>query len=178
MFGFRTVQAMETEDLQALALPYSRYGLSMVILLPRKMDGLPSLEEQLTVANLNRWVAEFQLHSAEVYLPKFTTRGGFKLKRVLGSMGMTDAFNANQADFSGIVAPERLYVQDVIHKTFVGINEEGTEAAAASGSVLGVLGGVRHPGIRFRADHPFLFLIRDESTGAILFTGRLTDPRG
>jgi serpin B len=178
MFGYRTARAMENDDLQAIGLPYSGYGVSMVILLPRKMDSLPSLEKQLTIENLNRWMAKFQLYDAEVYLPKFTTQGNFKLKRVLGSMGVADAFDPNQSDFSGIAAAERLYVHDVIHKTFVGVNEEGTEATAATSSELAVAGGVRHPSIRFRADHPFLFLIRDESTGAILFTGRLTDPRG
>ncbi len=108
-----------------------------------------------------------------VYLPKFKITSQFQLDETLKSMGMVSAFNAATADFSGMTERRGLFLSAVIHKTFVDVNEEGTEAAAATGGFA--VGSPDEPKT-FRADHPFVFLIKDNRTGAILFLGRIVDP--
>lgn len=167
------VMVMENDDLQAIEMPYVGEGLSMVVLLPRTVDGLDAMEEKLNATNLNSWLGQLSDDEVDIYLPKFQMTSKFDLVRVLGSMGMPIAFS-RQADFSGIATQERLYISKVVHKAFVDVNEEGTEAAAATEVWL-------HPCCviaprTFRADHPFVFLIREKSTGAILFMGRVTNP--
>jgi serpin B len=113
-----------------------------------------------------------------VFLPRFKMTSQFQLKGVLESMGMTLAFS-QQADFSGISSEEQLFISTVIHKAFVDVNEQGTEAAAATGVVLAPTSApVTQEPVTFRADHPFVFLIRDHRSSSILFLGRLTNPKG
>jgi serpin B len=110
----------------------------------------------------------------DVHLPKFTFSDNFNLGSALHEMGMTDAFDPNQADFDGI-ADRQLYdlhISGVFHKTFIDVNEVGTEAAAATGVVIGIT-SVPPPPPEFRADHPFLFALRDVHSGSLLFFGRL-----
>ena len=117
------------------------------------------------------------MQMVEVLLPKFKTTSGFQLEKILGSMGMPQAFSRS-ADFSGMTGQRELFISAVIHKAFVNVDERGTEAAAATAVVMTRAGP---PGPRpavFRADHPFLFLIRDNRTGSILFLGRLMNPKG
>jgi serpin B len=158
---------------QALEMPYVGKELAMLVLLPKKTDGLAELEKSLTPAKLGEWVAKLREQDVEVHFPKFKCTSEFSLKQELSALGMTDAFTAG-ADFSGINGKKDLYIQDVVHKAFVEVNEEGTEAAAATGVVVGVLSARIDP--VFRADHPFLFLIRDTRNGSILFLGRLSNP--
>jgi len=165
---------METEDLQALELPYVKGHLAMIVLLPRKVDGLPALEGSLTVEKLEGWLG--LLHKEEevsVILPKFKMTSRFELNEVLKALGMTDAFDG--ADFSGMDGVRDLFISKVIHKAFVDVNEEGTEAAAAT--AVAVDRAVARMA-EFHADHPFLFLIRDNASGSILFMGRVADPTG
>jgi serpin B len=108
----------------------------------------------------------------KVWLPKFKMSSEFKLKEVLSNMGMPVAFRDGVADFSGINSKERLALSEVVHKTFVDVNEEGTEAAAATA----VIGATRGGPPSFRANHPFIFLIRDTQSGSILFLGRVVNP--
>jgi len=165
---------IEKEDLQILELPYRGDDLSMLLLLPRKMDGLPALESQLTKDSLQGWLTSMQgKREVVVYLPKFTMTKEFMLADVLRSMGMTDAFSLPPADFSGMTGKKDLFISAVIHKAFVDVNEEGTEAAAATAVVMRVSSAQMTV---FRADHPFLFLIRDNHSGSILFIGRVADP--
>jgi len=165
----------ETPDLQALELPYIGGRLSMVVLLPRAADGLAALERELTEAKLQQWTGALLPRKVLVLLPKFKLTREFSLRKTLTAMGMTDAFNPLKADFSGMDGQTNwLYISDVVHKAFVDVNEEGTEAAAAT-AVISVL-GVEPVGLEFDADHPFLFLIRDNHTGSILFIGRVMDP--
>ncbi len=167
----------ENEHLQALEIPYVGDGLSMVVLLPRTDDGLAALEADMTLDKLNGWLGEMRPVEAQIYLPKFKMDREFELADVLSSMGMIDAFSPQQADFSGISTAERMYVQGVIHKAFVDVNEQGTEAAAVTGVVVGSAAVVAQPRpVIFRADHPFIFLIRQRDSGAILFMGRLIAP--
>ena len=187
LIGGRTIQVpmmnqtaefgyMETDTLQGLELPYVDKELSMIIVLPKEKDGLSRLEETLTSEALSQWLARLFSREVVVSVPKFKVTTQFSLASVLQSMGMTDAFS-DSADFSGMDGKKDLFISAVIHKAYVDVNEEGTEAAAATGIVMKLtsVGPSEIP--LFRADHPFLFLIRDNKSGGILFMGRVMDPK-
>ncbi len=163
----------QDDGLQVLELPYAGGDLSMLVLLPRAIDGLAALEAHLTVENLDRWTRGLIRSDVQVFLPRFEMTCAFGLGDTLMSMGMVDAFG--DADFSGMDGTRSLYIGAVLHKAFVAVNEEGTEAAAATAVVMRTM-AVASPVLTFRADHPFLFLIRENSTGSVLFVGRVTNP--
>lgn len=160
------------DGLQVLELPYEGADLAMVLLLPDQIDGLAELETRLTPQNLHRWTTN--LHSGEisVSLPRFKIRFPFRLDGALRSLGMVDAFD--NADFSGLDGTRQLYLSAVLHQAFIAVDEQGTEAAAATAAVVHTLSFVPTP--VFRADHPFIFFIRENGTGSILFIGRVADP--
>ncbi|MHC4757426.1 MAG: serpin family protein [Planctomycetota bacterium] len=165
---------LESEDLQALELPYVDDELSMIILLPKKDNKVEAIEEKLTEQNLADWIKELKEKEVIVFLPKFKMTSEFMLADVLRSMGMVDAFTMG-ADFSGMNGKRDLFISAVIHKAYVDVNEEGTEAAAAT--AVGIrLTAIEEPPPVFRADRPFVFLIRDKVTGSILFLGRVMKP--
>lgn len=166
-FGYQ-----ETEDLQVLELPYAGGDLSMLVLLPQARDGLPALETALTAENLALWTQYLERVTVQVALPRFKLSGEFDLGETLQAMGMVDAFGA--ADFSGMTGQRDLFISEVVHKAFVEVNEEGTEAAAATAVLM--KRSIPPPTPVFRADHPFLFLIRENNTGSVLFLGRVADP--
>lgn len=161
----------ELPGLQVLELPYQGDELSMVVLLPQAGNGLAELEQAFSLENLANWLGRLRVQEVDVLLPRFKLTGQFELKDVLEAMGMTDAFGL--ADFSGMTTGQ-LFISNVVHKAFVEVNEEGTEAAAATAVVFAR--GLPLPAPVFRADRPFLFLIRERSSGSILFLGRLADP--
>ena len=162
--------------MQLLELPYVGDDLSMVVLLPRAIDGLASLEGLLNEPTLDRWLAQARNQKVNVFLPKFKLTAQFSLAQTLAGMGMTEAFSPS-ADFSGMDGARDLCISAVVHKAFVDVNEEGTEAAAATGTMMRSMAVIRPLPIPvFRADHPFLFLIRDTHSGSILFLGRVVDP--
>ena len=164
----------ETDNLQILELPYIGNDLSMTVLLPKKINGLPELENNLTAENVNKWTNGLINMGLRIFLPKFKMTSQFKLKDTLKSMGMVDAFNDTKADFSGMDGKKQwLYIGAVIHKAFIDVNEEGSEAAAATAVVMKTRSAVRSEPPVFRADHPFVFLIRDNVSGSILFLGRV-----
>jgi len=166
----------EHEDLQILQMPYAGDEMSMLVLLPKNMDGLANLQSVLSKENLEKWIKSIRKKEVLVFLPKFKVTSQFRLDEALASMGMTDAFSPEKADLSGIDGePHRLYIGAVIHKAFVDVNEEGTEAAAST-AVGFALASMPEPVPTFRADHPFIFMIRDNNTGSILFMGRIVDP--
>jgi serpin B len=180
MHHFDDVQYTGNGDFQAVELPYSGDELSMVILLPRKIDALGQLERQLSPAFLAHLLAQMNHQKIEIFLPKFKLESNFKLNDTLAEMGMPDAFNPLNADFSGINGIRQdLYIFGVYHKAWAEVTEEGTEAAAATAVVLGdeAVAKPPPPPPVFRADHPFIFLIRDTRSGSLLFAGRLADPR-
>jgi serpin B len=154
----------------------------MVVVLPRKRDGLPALEEGIDGAWLGGVLAKLDAEDprkVEVYLPRFRVEASFRLNDVLQRFGVRLAFDQEHADFSGMTAdPVGLCIGAVIHRAFVEVNEEGTEAAAATAVQMVLRMGLAAPAPPpiFRADHPFLFLIRDRRTGLVLFLGRLLDP--
>ncbi|XP_059328487.1 serpin B6-like [Ammospiza nelsoni] len=168
-------------DLQTkiLELPYVGNELSMIILLPDAIQdgstGLERLERELTLEKLMGWISPEMMNSTEVkvYLPRFKLEEDYDLKPILRSMGMPDAFESGTADFSGISPGNELVLSEVVHKSFVEVNEEGTEAAAVTGLVMNFC-AMRIP--EFTADHPFLFFIRHKKTCSILFCGRFCCP--
>jgi serpin B len=168
----------ESEDLQILELPYRGHEISMVVLLPKQVDGLATLEGRLTTENVDRWTNLLRSRKVHVFLPKFKMTSQFSLKKVLSAMGMPTPFT-EAADFSKMASGENLMISEVIHKAFVDVNEKGTEAAAATAVLVAPTSAPFQPEMPavFRADHPFLFLIRDNRTGTILFTGRVSNPK-
>ena len=164
---------------QALEIPYKGDKLSMIVVLPNALDGLAALESQLTDGQLDAWLAKLSYtRKVNLALPRFTLTQQFTLNQTLGAMGMHAAFTPTAADFSGITGNRSLWISEVIHKAFAAVDEQGTEAAAATAIGMRALAMMpdTSPPIEFRADHPFLFLIRDTKSGSILFMGRLSDP--
>lgn len=169
----------ENEDLQLVSLPYEGGDVEMVIILPRDPKDLATIEAAMGREQLTGLLEARQDKTVRLYLPKFNITGEFSLADVLTSMGMGIAFN-NNADFSGMTDQEKLAISRVIHKSFIDVYEKGTEAAAATGVTMRLTSmPMTDPDtVEFRADHPFLFLIRHVETDAVLFLGRLADPRG
>jgi serpin B len=165
----------EVEGLQLLELPYVGGDLSMVVLLPKELDGLKTLEGLLNEQTLGSWLTQARQQKVNVFLPKFKLTAQLSLAKILAEMGMTNPFSP-AADFSGMDGARDLFISAVVHKAFVDVSEEGTEAAAATGTVMRALAVRRQPTPTFRADHPFIFLIRDTHSGSILFLGRVLDP--
>jgi serpin B len=164
---------------QLLSLPYAGSSLVMVILLPRARDGLPSLLPVLTAPRLRDWLARQEARPVDVSLPRFSLRDRFQLSRVLAQMGMAAAFSPQEADFGGITAEQGIFLNAVIHEAWMEADEEGTEAAAGTAATMSTTSmpaGQTLPPVVFRADHPFLFLIRDLRSQAILFLGQLRTP--
>jgi len=166
---------MRTSNFQAIELPYASNQASMVILLPSQPDGWRQLEQQLSPAFLSSVLAQMSTQYVEIFLPRFTLESSFDLPATLAAMGMPDAFVPGVADFSGIDGEYDLYISHVLHKAWAQVNETGTEAAAATVvTIQPTL--VPEPPPVFRADHPFIFFIRDTQSGSILFLGRLAFP--
>jgi serine protease inhibitor len=178
----------DASGFEMLELPYKGGDLSMVVLLPRAADGLPALEKTLTGANLQAWLGELRQRSVDVYLPKFKLESSFDLKKALEALGMKRAFHdprrKDGAQFDGMSeardAAHKLYITKVMHKAFVEVSEKGTEAAAATAVLMAEpssapLSVPFTP--TFQADRPFVFLIRDQKTGTILFLGRQLAPK-
>jgi serpin B len=167
----------KTDDCSILVLPYEGGGLSMAILLPEARDGLAALEQKLEPGMLARWLASVdgaRRREVHVTLPRFKFAFSAELTAPLQQLGIVSAFSRGKADFSGIDGQRDLLVSTVLHKAWVEVNEEGTEAAAATGSVM-MAKAIEMP-VDFIADHPFLFLIRDTRAGTLLFLGRVADP--
>jgi serpin B len=163
---------------QILEIPYKSAELSMIILLPNDVGGLFALEQSLTAPNTKQWLGQLRpVPKVILTLPKFKMTRQFELQDSLGAMGMTLAFDAH-ADFSGMTGNRDFFISAVIHKAYIDLNEEGTEAAAATAVVMrSMMARMQQPPPPvFRADHPFIFLIRDNRSGGILFMGRVADP--
>jgi serpin B len=168
---------------KVLEMGYVGDELAMMILLPDSRDGLGALEGQLSLESLERWTGSLRSTKVKVVIPRFRIEPAesIRLKSVLSEMGMPLPFTRT-ADFSGMANPsnpdELLQIDNVYHKAFVEVNEEGTEAAAATAVVMKARGARIEPNAipEFIADHPFLFLIRDREAGTILFIGRVDDP--
>jgi serpin B len=174
---------LKASDYQAVDLDYRGGELSMLVLLPDQRDGLRDLERRLSPRMVSDCVAKMQLQNLEIFLPRFRmTWGTVDLRDQLRALGMELAFTRFQADFSGIngrqpPAEDSVFISAVFHQAFVEVNEEGTEAAAATAVGVTLSGlSAPPPDPIFRADHPFLLAILHRKSSAILFLGRMTDP--
>lgn len=165
---------------KVLELPYINDEVSMFIFLP-DIDKMAELENAMTIENLNSWMSARNTQTntpvyVDLALPKFRVETKYVLNNILSEMGMGSAFNATIADFSGMTGFKGLYITFVVHKAFVAVDEEGTEAAAATGVSMGIT-SVPPPATPFIVDHPFMFMIVENSTDAILFMGRVIEPQ-
>lgn len=171
---FKKIKYTEDKQLacKALEIPYVGKEMGMVLLLPNDVTGLISLEKQLSPAALKTVMKQMREQKVSVKLPKFKLEASYEMKDILRKLGIIDLFDDSSADLSGI--GEDLFVSQVFHKAFVDVNEEGTEAAAATGAVMMLCSYT--PPTTFIADHPFMFMIWDHRLDVPLFIGRLTNP--
>ncbi|XP_051796681.1 leukocyte elastase inhibitor-like isoform X3 [Acanthochromis polyacanthus] len=175
-FPLKSIPEMNCKSLE---MPYKGKELSMLIFLPNDMEdsttGLEKLEKELTYEKFVEWTRPDRMYEVEVQvgLPRFKMEK-YDMKKVLVSMGMVDAFDMGKSDFSGMSPANDLVLSKVMHKAFVEVNEEGTEAAAATADMV-MLCSYRPPAT-FIADHPFLFFIRHNPSMSILFAGRYCSP--
>ena len=146
----------------------------MIVVLPNSNIGLKELENRLNAEKFTYWLSRLHEQEVKVYLPKFKLETKYYLKKVLSKMGMPDAFLPGKADFSGMTGDKKLYIFKAIHQAYVNVDEEGTEATAATAVVLNIK-SIRIKPI-FKADHPFMFFIVHKATGSILFMGSVVDP--
>lgn len=174
MPSYETLAYADGEGYTAVALPYENPSLSMLILLPDE-GSFEAFEGSLEAARLESILAETQFTSVRVKMPKFKIEGQFELGDTLTGLGMIDAFDPELADFSGMNGKRDLYIGSVIHKSFVNVDEQGTEAAAATAVIMETTSAPMEM-IDLTIDRPFLFLIRDVTTNTTLFVGRVAAP--
>jgi|UniRef100_A0A250YH05 serpin B len=176
-FPFGYIQDLKC---RVLELPYKGKELSMIILLPDDIEdestGLEKIEKQLTLEKLREWTKPENLDTIEVNvkLPRFKLEESYVLNSDLARLGIQDLFNSSKADLSGMSGARDIFISKIIHKSFVEVNEEGTEAAAATAGIA-TFSMLAHEE-DFTADHPFLFFIQHKPTANILFLGRLSSP--
>jgi serine protease inhibitor len=167
------LQYFENADFQAIDLPYGDGDFSMSIFLPHPEKNIDSLIAKFNQENWNLWIGSFSKHELTLYLPKFTLEYELTLNDVLKALGMGIAFDPLKADFSKMYkGPESLFISKVKHKTFVDVNEEGTEAAAVTSVGL----AMTSVGTIMRIDRPFVFVIRENKSQTILFIGKIVEP--
>jgi len=162
----------EDENVQVLELPYKDKELSMVVVLPK--GNISDIEENLTYENWELWNSSLNENIVEIYFPKFKMETEYSLNEPLSKLGMVSAFM--DADFSGMTGKKDLAISAVIHKAFVEVDEKGSEAAAATAVVMKETAMMDEDNIVFKADHPFIFAIRENSTGVVLFLGKVEKP--
>jgi len=172
MHGTFGARYAEGDGWQAVELPYVGRQLAMMVVLP---DELPAFEAALDGASLEKIAAALEDERIALSFPRFGIESKLTLNDVLGAMGMPLAFDPDRADFSGITPVDDLYISGVIHQANIDVDEEGTEAAAATAVVMGIVSMPPEP-IPLAVDRPFLFALRDVETGAILFLGRVVEP--
>lgn len=169
--GKKKFKLAHSNDFRMIELPY-KGQMSMLVILPNDRDGLAKVESQLSLAMITKLLKEAGERKLPVLLPRFKLTQELSLKDTLSALGMGHAFS-KEADFSGMDGTKLLKIGAVVHKAFVEVNEEGTTAAAATAVVTVEKAAAIEP---FRADHPFIFMIRDQLSGSILFMGRVVDP--
>ncbi len=164
----------ETDDLQILELPYAGDDISMIILLPKNND-LSSTIDTIDSDMFSEWTESMVETKVDIYLPKFKVETSYTLKNYLIELGMNIPFTS-AADFSGITGGKDLFISQVIHKAFIDVNEEGTEAAAATAVIMVLTSNGGSSRIVFNCNHPFIYLIQHKQTETILFMGSISDP--
>ena len=162
-------------DFQLLEMPYGSGKYSMLIFLPASGKNTGDVISMMSSENVNGWISKLSEQKKEVFLPKFEFKFDNSLKDELAALGMTDAFDDAKANLSGISDAAQLVISEVMHKTYIKVDERGTEAAAVTGITVGVTS--MPVDNSFRVDHPFVFAIREKDTQAILFIGKVMDPK-
>lgn len=180
MYQQEELSYADAGDFQVVDLPYQGSGFTFTVILPDEGQ-FDAVQSGLDAASLDAALAQIETHKLDLYLPKFEFDSSASLAQTLTAMGMTDAFDAYTADFSGMLgddAPDPLVISDVLHKAFISVDEEGTEAAAVTAVIVAAGAGApsEEEPIEVRVDRPFIFLIRDSETGSILFMGRVMRP--
>jgi serpin B len=165
----------EGDGYQAVELPYDGHELAMVVLLPTE-SRFAEFEESLDAEELAAILGGLAPNEVRLTMPRYKYESAFQLKDALSAMGMADAFVPGAADLSGMDGTRNLFIQQVIHKALVRVDEEGTEAAAATAVAIGMLSAPPQRIVEVVIDRPFIFLIRDRKTGTILFLGRVLNP--
>jgi serpin B len=167
----------ENETFQAVSLPYGKERLSLYVFLPRKNTSLDAFQQQLAIENWQQWMSQFKIRNGSIQLPRFKLEYDIQLNTALKALGMEEAFDDSRANFSNMTSAS-VKIDEVKHKTFVEVNEEGTEAAAAT-SVRATLTSARMPEAPFQmvVDRPFFCAIRDNQTGTVLFMGSIVEPK-
>jgi len=165
-----------TREARLVEMRYFDGDTSMLVVLPKARYGLDNLVRDLTPEKIRGWTAGMQTRKIALEFPKFAFTSSLDLSGLLTEMGMADSFLPDRANFSGISTGEKLFIGALLHQGSVAVDENGTEAAAAALQLFMLSGGVREKPVPFVVDHPFLFLIRHQETGAILFMGRVADP--
>ena len=166
-------------DCEVVQIPYTDRELSMFVILPQEKNGLAELERKITAETLMELTSNMQQTEVRLDLPRFKLEYSFSAKDILHTLGMKGMFRAGIADFSKMDGTKTMTVSDVVHKAFIEVNEEGTEAVAVTCMVEtdgGSGAGGGGPSVYFNADHPFLFCVRENHSGSILFLGRLSHP--
>lgn len=168
---------LETEQFQAVSLPYGEgRRMSMYILLPKKATPITDLYQKLTAENWQQWVTRFRSRPGSVQIPRFKLEYEIELRRALSALGMADAFDASKANFSGM-SDLQTHIDQVRHKTFVEVNEEGTEAAAVTSIGIRATSAIVDEPFTMVVDRPFFCAIRDNQSGSVLFMGAIVDPQ-
>jgi serpin B len=168
------------DGMEMLQIPYRYYDASLLIILPDEPDGLAAVESELSAQKLSFWLEYEQQFYVTMSIPAFLTGSDLNLTTALQSLGMKRAFTPYQADLS-LIADDKaspLYLGDVVHKAYINVSEKGTEAVAAAAVSTAGAGGIEPPmeDVTFVADHPFIYLIRANGSGDILFMGRVENP--
>ena len=171
----KTFPYYEDEEVQALSLPYKGERMSMLIILPKNTEGWKIVSRVLDPERLQIVISNMQSEKVRVAIPRFKTEMNLNLRKELVTMGMEEAFSRN-ADLSGMTGEKNLFISEVIHKAYIEVTEAGTEAAAATAAIVGLKAALEEGPKQFRADHPFIYFLRDDKTGCIIFAGRLVRP--
>jgi serpin B len=163
------------QNFELLEMPYGSGKYSMLVFLPASGKNTNDVISQMTSGNMENWISKLTEQKKKVYLPKFEFKFDNSLVDELNALGMTDAFNDAKANLSGISDAAQLVISAVMHKSYIKVDERGTEAAAVTGITVGVTSmPIDNP---FRVDRPFVFAIREKDTQAILFIGKVMDPK-
>lgn len=175
MHQSRSYPYYEDKEIQAISLPYKNNRMALMVLLPKSIEGWRMISQVISYERINLVISGLETREVQLALPKFKSELQLNLRQELTSMGMGTAFSRN-ADLSGMTGEKNLYIDEVIHKAFIEVNETGTEAAAATAAIIGLKSGLRDDPVRFFADHPFVYFLLDQQTGCIIFTGRFVKP--
>lgn len=179
MSHYARYSILMTPSFDLLEIPYLNLSsgprLAMYLFLPREQNGLASVEKELSEKNIRMWMDNMDSMRVHLSLPKFKMEQSFDLNQAMKSLGMEKAFDPSAADFSGITGNRDLFISKAVHKSFINVDEKGTEAAAATGLVMNLTSVMEQVIYEFVADHPFFFLIADKETGTILFMGRYVE---